>query len=50
MNKCKGCPLTPDICHGGKPDCDIRDDKENPRTEVTIEAITGKDENNDEDV
>ena len=27
MDKCRNCPLTPDICHGEKPDCDIRDDE-----------------------
>ena len=27
MDKCKGCPLTPDICHGNKPDCAIRDNE-----------------------
>ena len=27
MSKCRGCPLTPDICHGEKPDCTIRDNE-----------------------
>ena len=27
MNKCKGCLLAPDICHGDKPDCTIRDNE-----------------------